>query len=207
MDAPAYLLAATLWTYWIGVGVMVVRVRRRNRKPVGLVPRQRPERLMGLLWVPIVLAWIALPVLAITQRHPLLAIPEPALNQTTFSALRWVASLGAGLCLVLTIECWVRMGTNWRLGVLPDQRTELVTNGLYAHIRHPIYTFSILLMLCSTVVVPTILMVSVAAIHILLMILKARHEEQFLQQAHGRLYEAYCRRTGRFLPRLVRRKP
>jgi protein-S-isoprenylcysteine O-methyltransferase Ste14 len=31
---------------------------------------------------------------------------------------------------------------------------------------------------------------------------KIRVEEAYLREAHGAAYVAYCRRTGRFLPRL-----
>ena len=38
------MLTATIWTYWFGVGVMIVRVHRKTRRLVGLVPEQRLER-------------------------------------------------------------------------------------------------------------------------------------------------------------------
>ncbi len=82
---------------------------------------------------------------------------------------------------------------------------ELIKAGPYRYIRHPIYAFSILLMVCSAVIVPTVPMMTVAVVHILLMTLKARIEERFLVNAHGRLYEEYCRRTGRFFPRRLSR--
>jgi protein-S-isoprenylcysteine O-methyltransferase Ste14 len=115
--------------------------------------------------------------------------------------LRWIAALVAVACLALTIECWIRMGKNWRMAVTPDQQTDLVTSGLYGHIRHPIYALSILLMLCSALVVPTLPMVVVATVHVLLMIVKARNEERFLLGAKGEAYARYCRMTGRFVPR------
>ena len=34
MDVPGVLLTATIWAYWIGVGAMIVRVRR-HRAPGG----------------------------------------------------------------------------------------------------------------------------------------------------------------------------
>ena len=34
---------------------------------------------------------------------------------------------------------------------------------------------------------------------------KIRIEEAYLREAHGAAYAAYCRRTGRYLPRLLRR--
>ena len=99
------------------------------------------------------------------------------------------------------------ISASWRMAVTPGERTELVTGGLYGHIRHPIYALSILLMLCSCIVVPTPPMLVVAAIHVALMMVKARNEEAFLSGAHGEAYAAYCAQTGRFIPRLGRRAP
>ena len=45
-EFPVVLLTATIWAYWIGVGVMVIRVRRQTRTLAGLVPEQSLERLM-----------------------------------------------------------------------------------------------------------------------------------------------------------------
>ena len=201
-DFPATLLTITIWTYWLCVVFMIVRVRRRTRRLAGVVPEQRVERLMWLIWIPLVGCWLALPYLAATQTHGALAVPEFARHDPVFAKIRLAAAVGAVLCLALTIECWLRMGKNWRMAVTPEEEPQLVTDGLYAYIRHPIYALSILLMSCSVVVVPTIPMGIVAAVHILLMIAKARNEERFLLAKLGVRYAAYCERTGGFFPLL-----
>ena len=199
-DFPATVLTATIWTYWFCVGVMAVRVRRRTRKLSGVVPKQRLEQFMWLIWVPLVFAWMALPYLAATGARAPWGLPGFA-GEAGFLLLRWIAALAAVACLALTIECWIRMGKNWRMAVTPDQQTELVTSGLYGRIRHPIYALSILLMACSALIVPTLPMALVAVVHIALMLVKARNEERFLLAAKGEAYARYCRRTGRFIPR------
>ncbi len=205
-DGPTVLLIATVWAYWAGVGIMVARVRRKNRMPAGLVPREPLERLMWLVWVPLILAWVTLPLMAVSRSRPSSAIHGVALAHPALLTLRWGAAACGVLCLAGTITCWRRMGTHWRIGVLPDQPTQLITEGLYARIRHPIYAFGILLMLSSVVVVPTVLMATVAGLHIILNILKAQREERFLLMRHGKAYREYCRRTGRFFPRVAVRK-
>lgn len=200
-DLPAVVLSGTIWAYWTYVGAMAVRVRRRTGKLAGIVPSQPLEQAMWLVWIPLVAAWMTLPYLAATRTAAPWA-PSAFAHAMPYVALRW---LGAGfglVCLALSIECWRRMGRNWRMAVAPDQKTELVTTGLYKYVRHPIYAASILLMLCTVVVVPTGPAVITAAIHITLMIMKARNEERFLVGVHGAAYEQYCRRTGRFFPRL-----
>jgi len=61
---------------------------------------------------------------------------------------------------------------------------------------------SITLMTASAVILPTVPMLAVAAIHVALMGIKARNEEAFLQGIHGEVYARYCAKTGRFFPRL-----
>ncbi len=75
-DAPILVLTATIWAYWIGVGIMVIWVLRKTRKSSGVVPKQRPERLTWLIGVPLVVSWIVLPYLATTQSDPLFVVPD-----------------------------------------------------------------------------------------------------------------------------------
>ena len=203
-DLPAAVLTATICAYWLCVGVMIVRVRRKTRKQPGVIPRQRLERWMWLVWVPLVAAWVTLPYLAATRSVPPWAVPDFA-RTPSLTALRWTAAAIAIACLGLSIECWVRMGSRWRMAVVPGERTELVTSGLYAWIRHPIYVLSIALMIASAVIIPSAWMLAVAAIHLSLMLIKARNEEAFLHGVHGEVYARYCARTGRFFPRFIGR--
>ena len=200
-DLPCIALAATVWAYWACVGAMIVRTRRRTRKFSGIVPLQRVEQFMWIVWVPLVAAWMILPYLAASPAAPPRGLADFA-REGPATSLRW-AGVGVGFaCLVLSIDCWLRMGRNWRMAVTPDQQTDLVTSGLYSRVRHPIYALSMLLMLCTVVVAPTVPIALMAAIHISLMIAKACNEERFLSERHGASYQHYLERTGRFLPRL-----
>jgi protein-S-isoprenylcysteine O-methyltransferase Ste14 len=205
-DVPLLLLTATVWAYWIRVGAMIARARRHAGHLAGLVPQQRLERLLWAVWVPLVAAWMVLPLLGLTSRMGgLLAVPPPMREQPVLASLRWVAAFGAIACLLLTMRCWARMGKAWRMDVRSDQTAELIMDGLFARVRHPIYALSIALMLCSVVVVATVPMVAVAATHVFLMNIKARNEERYLLRTHGERYEQYLRQTGRFLPRRLAR--
>lgn len=194
------VLSITVWAYWVYVGAMIVRVRRRTRKLSGIVPSQPLEMVMWLVWVPLVAAWAALPYLAATRPGSSWALPDMA-SQAPYVFVRWVATAVGVLCLAASIVCWKRMGRSWRMAVAPDQRTDLVTTGPYALVRHPIYALSMLLMLCTALVVPTPPVLAMAAVHLSLMLVKAHNEERFLKGMHGSAYDSYCRRTGRFVPR------
>lgn len=204
-DLPLLVVALTVTAYWIGVGAMVNRVRRHRRRDAGLVPEQPRERVMWLVWLPLVAAWIALPWLAQSRTEGLLGLPAFA-RVEGFLVVRSLAAAGAVLCWVATLRCYRRMGDDWRMDV-SSQATALITDGPFQRIRHPIYTFSILLMLASVVVLPTLPMVAIALVHVTLMNLKARNEEAHLAATHGADYARYAARTGRFMPRFTTRDP
>jgi protein-S-isoprenylcysteine O-methyltransferase Ste14 len=200
-DLPLLLLALTVSAYWFIVGAMAVRIRRRTRRLDGVVPTEPRERIMSYVWVPLVIVWIALPWLAQTHRDAPFGLPAFAQEPPVYPLLRWGAALAALLCLAVTIKAWRRMGRNWRMAVSLEAPAEIITDGLFARIRHPIYAFQILLMLSSLVIVPTPAMAIVAAVEITLLNLKARNEERVLLATGGATYARYLARTGRFLPR------
>jgi protein-S-isoprenylcysteine O-methyltransferase Ste14 len=199
-DIPLVVVASTITAYWLRVGAMVVRARHKRRHDVGVVPERSSERAMLLLFVPVVAAWCALPWLAVGRTTGPLAAPAFA-HDTAYVALRWIFAAVAVACLVATIDCWRRMGRSWRMAI-SDSNTSLVTEGLFARIRHPIYAFSIALMIATLLVLPTWPMLVVALVHFVLMNVKARTEEAHLSRLHGDEYARYMARTGRFLPAL-----
>jgi len=192
----------TIWTYWIIVGAMVIRRRRRTRKLTGVIPEQAAETAMWALWIPLVALWALLPWLAVTRASGPFALP-PWATGNALIALRGVAALVGVAALAGSIRAWREMGSHWTMAVTRDERGTLLTGGLFSRVRHPIYAFSIVLMLATLVAVPTWPMLVVAAVHVSLMALKARNEERFLLAAHGERYARYCRDTGRFVPRLT----
>jgi len=207
-DVPLAVLTATLCTYWIGVGVMIVRVRRAMRRSAERGAGQRFERFNArwIVWVALVASWIGIPWATLAQSAMVPALPGFAASEP-YAALRWIAAVVAVIALAATIKCWKRMGKNWRMDVGVATKAPLITDSLFAYVRHPIYAFSILLMLCTVAIVPTLPMLVVAVVHITLMNAKARSEEQHLLAVHGDAYARYLRTSGRFWPRVGRSQP
>lgn len=204
-DPLLLVVAVTVTAYWLGVGRMIVRVRRHRHADAGLVPEQPRERAMWLLFVPLVAAWIALPWIGLGREGGLLGVPAFA-REAFYPALRVAAAAAAVLALLATARCWKRMGDDWRMDV-SQRHTALITDGPFRRIRHPIYAFSILLIVCTALVLPTVPMIALAVVHVALMHAKARNEEAFLAAMHGDAWRHYAARTGRFVPRLMARGP
>ena len=118
---------------------------------------------------------------------------------------------GVGLVLALagfaaTLAAQTGMGASWRIGVDPSERTELVTGGVFAHVRNPIFTAMVAAQLGVVLMVPTwvsvlALVALVVAVHLQVRCV----EEPYLQRVHGAAYTEYAASAGRFLPNLGRR--
>jgi protein-S-isoprenylcysteine O-methyltransferase Ste14 len=93
------------------------------------------------------------------------------------------------------------MGKSWRMGIDPNEKTQLVFTGPFAYVRHPIYGLSQLLMLMTILIVPSPAMLLVGVLHILFMQWEVRREDRYLCSVHGDAYAAYQRKVGRFFPK------
>ena len=197
---PVVLISVTVWVYWIGVAIMLWRIRAKFGHRTAARPSNLVERMIWPLWVAVITGWITFPLTSVWLNRPWISLPEMA-HDPFFVQLRLAAAVVGILCLVATICCWIEMGGSWRIAVIPGEKTKLITTGLYAYVRHPIYALSICLMLATVVIVPSPLMIVVALIHFAFMHLKSLVEERSLLSIHGTAYEELCERTGRYFPR------
>jgi len=99
------------------------------------------------------------------------------------------------------------LGRNWSPTLELHQQHKLVTNGVYARLRHPMYSAIWL----SVITQPFLLHNWIAGFLIvpaflLLTIMRIPREEAMLRQQFGQDYDDYIARTGRLLPRLQQRK-
>jgi protein-S-isoprenylcysteine O-methyltransferase Ste14 len=83
---------------------------------------------------------------------------------------------------------------------------QLVRDGPYRYVRHPIYTALIAIAVGTTLVYRSYLLLVVAALSIFAHLWWAATEEKLLSSPEGLGddYRTYASRTGRFLPRVRR---
>lgn len=198
-DWPLGVMVGTLWAYWLTVLGLAANKRLRTGQSAGLWPRKAKERRLWLLVGPTILAWIGLPTLALLSTPEWLAVPAWVQGPLGL-VLRGTAAATAVAFFLLSVRCWREMGQSWSMAIVPGQKTKLVTSGIYAWVRHPIYALSIGLMVCTLAVLPVLPIFILAAFHFIAFNRKAAFEEQHLMKEFGPDYQAYCRRVGRFWP-------
>ncbi len=97
------------------------------------------------------------------------------------------------------------MGASWRIGVDESERTKLVTDGLFARVRNPIYTFMVVAWIGFAALVPTWLGIAAVPLVIVGLEMQTRLvEEPHLLRSQGDPYRDYARRVGRFAPGIGR---
>ncbi len=107
-----------------------------------------------------------------------------------------------GVSIVLIWIVSAQLKNSWRVGIAKNQRTELISEGIYAYIRNPYFLsyyimFFGLLLIRPSIIQFALLIVTVAIFH--RMVLK---EEIHLMSMHGEEYRTYKNKTGRYIPRI-----
>jgi protein-S-isoprenylcysteine O-methyltransferase Ste14 len=113
----------------------------------------------------------------------------------------------AGISLVLAIgglaiAIWARnvLGANWSSNVIVKEGHELVRNGPYAYMRHPIYTAMLLMLLGYAGVHGTVIVFSGFATLTGVHWWKLRMEEAFMREEFGDAYVRYQREVKALIP-------
>lgn len=126
----------------------------------------------------------------------------PLANRQRFFQSTVVAWLGVALCLVgilILVLSLVSFGKSFRVGIDVDQPGQLVTTGVFAVSRNPIYVGFFIFLLGQLLVspdwVPLIYLVAATA----LFHRQVLREEDFMRQQYGHLFADYCRHVRRYV--------
>lgn len=167
-----------------------------RHKAINVVER-RAGRLEVALLVGAVVGTTLIPLLWIVS--PLFAFAEYPLYAAPFA-------IGMALMLFglwLFYRSHTDLGLNWSVTLEMREGHTLITDGIYAKIRHPMYSAMFVLgvaqtFFCQNWFVGPAYLVTFG----LLYLLRVRVEERMMVDRFGSEYEAYMKTTGRVMPRL-----
>jgi protein-S-isoprenylcysteine O-methyltransferase Ste14 len=121
--------------------------------------------------------------------------------------LRWS---GAGLGAVsLTLALWIfrTIGKNITSTVQTREEHELVTDGPYRWVRHPLYTVGTSFFVSLSLLAANWFMGLASLVVLVMLLIRLPKEEEKLIEKFGDEYRSYMKRTGRLLPRIERDLP
>jgi protein-S-isoprenylcysteine O-methyltransferase Ste14 len=127
----------------------------------------------------------------------------PGFAARSFSAP--VAVLGAGIAvaaLVLFHLTHKALGRNWSVSLQMRESHKLITHGIYARIRHPMYSAFWLWAIAQALLLPNWIagfsgIVGFGALYLM----RVGPEEEMMRESFGPEYDAYMGRTGRLWPK------
>ncbi len=114
-------------------------------------------------------------------------------------ALAW---LGVVLCLAglsLFLGALVSFGRSFRVGIDTERPDKLVTSGVFAFSRNPIYVAFGLVLLGQFLVFPNWVFLAYLVAGVWLFHRQVLREEDFLRRHYGQEYEEYCQRVRRYV--------
>jgi protein-S-isoprenylcysteine O-methyltransferase Ste14 len=113
--------------------------------------------------------------------------------------LSWVGVILCVVGLSLSLFSLISFGRSFRVGIDVDQPDKLITTGVFALSRNPIYVAFWIIMLGQFLVFPNWLLLVYLGAATWLFHRQVLREEVYLIQHYGREYADYCARVRRYI--------
>ena len=127
------------------------------------------------------------------------------LDFANYSLPNWAGWLGVAILAVALLVFWrahADLGLNWSPTLEIREKHELITNGIYGVIRHPMYASQWLWVIAQPLLLQNwIAGWSNLVVFILFYVLRVRAEEKLMLEQFGDQYRSYMEKVGAVFPR------
>jgi len=126
----------------------------------------------------------------------------PLLSRQRFFQSEAMAWVGIILCVVgvlVLLLSLVAFGQSFRVGIDVDRPDRLVTTGIFAFSRNPIYVAFGFVLVGQFFVFPNWILLAYLVVGVWLFHRQVLREEEFLRKQYGQAYVAYCKHVRRYL--------
>lgn len=103
------------------------------------------------------------------------------------------------LNLVISGASLIDLKDSWRVGVIEDQKTELITTGIYRFTRNPYFVSYFLMLVAYTVILQNVILLGLSLLGFLFIHKMIMKEERYLYSAHGDAYLQYKKKVPRYI--------
>jgi len=192
-------IAKLVW--WTGIiGWYAIRYphqRRSRRTPIAktsIVSRRERGR-DGVLLALSFTGLFILPVIYVTTGEPRIA------DYPFRPALAWLGTAVFVLALFGFYRTHRDLGRCWSVTLEIRETHQLITTGVYRHVRHPMYAAFFLWAIAQALLLPNWIAGPAGLLGFgTLFGLRLRHEERMMEATFGDAYRAYAARTWRVVP-------
>jgi len=126
----------------------------------------------------------------------------PIISSQEFFQSQIVSWIGVLLCLAgLAFLLWglVSFGQSFRVGIDTEHPDKLITTGIFAFSRNPIYVAFAFILVGQLLIFPNWILLVFLAAGIWLFHRQVLREEEYLKKHYGQEYAEFCSRVRRYL--------
>ena len=130
------------------------------------------------------------------------AFKWPLVSTQRFFRSEIIEWIGVALCfagVLALLFSVVSFGTSFRVGIDVDRPDVLVTKGIFAFSRNPIYVGFALVLIGQFLVFPNWIPLAYLVAGVWLLHRQVLREEEFMREQYGQDYVEYCRRVRRYV--------
>jgi len=125
--------------------------------------------------------------------------PTPLPTSHPSLLMFWLGALSCAIGLLVMLLALISFGRSFRVGIDTDHPGKLVTSGIFAITRNPIYVAFAFVLLGEFLLFPNWLLLLYLIAGIALFHRQVLREEAYLSTHYGAEYRAYCRRVRRYV--------
>ncbi|MEM7370740.1 MAG: protein-S-isoprenylcysteine O-methyltransferase [Bacteroidota bacterium] len=178
------------------VGTTVIRTPHQKRNKSNIITLDQKTTLEKVLLFMVSTGMMFL---------PLLYMFSPWLGFADYHLPIWLQWVGVG---ILGISLWLfyrshkDLGRNWSVSLEIREEHSLITNGVYQHIRHPMYSSIWLWVIAQALLLPNYFaglggLIGFGALYFL----RVSKEEDMMIEKFGEAYQDYMKVTNRLIPK------
>lgn len=101
--------------------------------------------------------------------------------------------------LLVSAASLINMKDSWRIGVVEDQKTNLITSGIYRFTRNPYFVSYFLIFFGYTILLQNLILAGLSVLGFFLVHSMIKKEEIFLEDLHGDIYREYKAKVPRYI--------
>lgn len=101
--------------------------------------------------------------------------------------------------LIISSASLLHLKDSWRVGVIDDQKTDLVISGIYRFTRNPYFLSYFLMFAAYIILLQNMVLLVIAILGVMLVHKMVLKEEKYLLSVHGQDYMDYKKKVPRYI--------
>ena len=200
MELNIHLFLLIYFLLYFGVAFVLKSIliwKRIGRNPIVLPKDDSTYGLVGLYFkITLVLIFLYVWFCSISPWILENFLPIMSLRNSYIQETGWLLLI---IAFILTVIAQSHIRDSWRIGIDTEEKTKLITTGLFWYSRNPIFLWMLLSLFGLFLVTPDGATLIFLIVGYILIQIQVRLEEEFLEKQHGEKYLKYKETAKRFL--------